>query len=150
MIKTLNKTLVIALIIISSFFPLVSFAETIAAKPFKLDYSGLVKCDGVPTPGEEDRQEKCNFAALMNMVKSTINWLFVLVVSISIVSVAYGGAMYITGVPKNIDKAHSIFKSIAYGFGIMLIAWFSVITVVNWFVTSDTQKVVNTFVNTGK
>ncbi len=32
----------------------------------------------------------------------------------------------------------------------MLVAWFAVITVVNWFATTETQKIIKTFVDTGK
>lgn len=147
MTKSINKYFSFLLLLSFFIIPAFSFAEEV---PFKLDYSGLVKCDGVIDKNEPERQKVCDFNALISMVKSTINWLFVLTTSIAVLSCAYGGLMYMTGVEKNINKAKSLFYSIGKGFIIMLVAWFAVITVVNWFATTETQKIIKTFVDTGK
>lgn len=148
----MKKILIISTLLLTLFVPAISFAQT--AQPVKLDYSGLVKCDGVVAkdidgnPLEKDRQQVCDFNALMNMVKSTINWLFFITVPIVTVFMAYAGVLYMTGTSGNISTAKKIFPSIAKGFIIMLVAWISVITVVNWFVTEKNKAVIGTFVNT--
>ena len=118
-----------------------------AVGPTTLNYSGLVKCDGVLDPNEQDRQIKCDFAALMSMVKSTINWLFLITIPILVLLLSYGGLLYMSGNKKNIDTAKSIFQSAAKGFIIMLVAWVSVVTVVNWFITDTDKEVIKTFIN---
>ena len=144
----MKKILIISTLLLALFVPAISFAQT--AQPVKLDYkSGLVKCDGVIADKsiEPDRQRVCDFNALMDMVKSTINWLFFITVPIVIVFMAYAGVLYMTGTSGNISTAKKIFPSIAKGFIIMLVAWISVITVVNWFVTEKNKAVIGTFLN---
>ncbi len=148
----MKKYLITLTIFLSLIVPVFSFAQN--AQPVKLDYSGLVKCDGVVAkdingnPLEKDRQQVCDFNALMNMVKSTINWLFFITVPIVTVLMAYAGLLYMTGTSGNISTAKKIFPSVAKGFIIMLVAWISVITVVNWFVTEKNKTVIGTFINT--
>jgi len=137
------KNILITLFIIFSIIPNLSFAQGA-----KLDYSGLVQCDGVLTPGEEGRQRICNFNALLGTVKYVINWLFIISIPIATVAFAYGGLLYLTGSQGNISTAKSIFTSVAKGFIIMLIAWVAVVTVVNWFVEKNTN--VDVFVNIPK
>ncbi len=117
-----------------------------------LDYSGFVKCDGVKAPvaDEPKRQTECDFNALLDTIKLAINWLFVITIPIVTVLFAYAGFLYMTGSQGNIKTAKSIFTSAATGFIIMLIAWFAVITVINWFITDTSKAVVNTFVDTKK
>lgn len=131
-----------------SLFPSLSFAQNEIGS--KLDYSGLVKCDGVLTKDgtEPDRQTVCDFNALLDTVKSGINWLFFMTVPIVTVLFAYGGFLYMTGVKGNMDTAKKIFQSAAKGFIIMLVAWFAVVTVVSWFVKPDSGA--DTFVNIKK
>jgi hypothetical protein len=148
----MKKYLIALTIFLSLIVPVFSFAQD--AQPVKLDYSGLVKCDGVVAkdingnPLEKERQQVCDFNALMNMVKSTINWLFFITVPIVTVLMAYAGLLYMTGTSGNISTAKKIFPSVATGFIIMLVAWISVITVVNWFVTEKNKTVIGTFINT--
>jgi hypothetical protein len=144
----MKKYLIFTILILTLISPVFSYAQ--GRDEVKLNYDGLVKCDGVVTEGEQYRQEVCDFNALMGMVKSTINWLFVITVPIVTVLMAYAGLLYMTGTSGNISTAKKIFPSVATGFIIMLIAWVSVITVVNWFISKENEAVVNTFVGSNK
>lgn len=134
--------------VLFSFIPAASFAQGTEQVP--LDYSGLVKCDGVlaSSTAEPSRQKVCNFKALMETVKSLINTLFFITVPLATVLFAYAGFLYLTGSQKNIGTAKSIFSSVAKGFIIMLIAWFAVVTVVNWFLDNAFKGTVDTFIDT--
>lgn len=127
--------------------PAVMFAQ---APP--LDYSGFVKCDGVVVgknsdgtpqpgvaskPGEEKRQEVCDFALLMETVIKAINWLFIITIPIVTVLFAYSGVLYMSGREANLKKAREIFTTVAIGFIIMITAWIAVRTAVEWFVDDD-------------
>ena len=131
MINKKLKNIIFALVLALSIIPNISFAQE------KLDYSGLVQCDGVITPGETERQRVCDFNALMETVRYIINWLFLITIPIATVAFAYAGILYMTGSPGNIGTAKSIFQSVAYGFIIMLVAWISVVTIVDWFVEKN-------------
>jgi len=147
----MKKYIIAFTILLSLVTPAFSYAQnTQNAQPVKLDYSGLVKCDGVIVDKsiEPDRQNKCDFNDLMDTVKSTINWLFVITVPIVTALMAYAGLLYMTGTQGNIGKAKKIFPTIATGFIIMLVAWVSVITVVNWFISENNKAIIGTFVNT--
>lgn len=147
----MKKYLIITFFILVSIMPNLVLAQGTKEAP-KLDYSGLVKCDGVVlTKDGKDvepyRTKVCDFQALMSTVKSTINWLFVITIPILTVILAYGGLLYMTGSQKNIGTAKSIFQSSAKGFIIMLVAWISVITVVNWFIAGADKETIKTFIN---
>lgn len=150
--KYLNNKIALFVFIFFSIVPSFAYAESV----FKLDYSGLVKCDGVVLkgadgkpldPNEQYRGTECNFAALMSMVKTTINWLFLITIPILTVLLSYAGLLYMSGSQKNIGTAKSIFQSAAKGFIIMLVAWVSVVTVVNWFISDTDKEVIKTFIN---
>ena len=114
----------------------------------RITYDGLVDCDGVvgkvldkygkPTdtakPGEEGRQQRCDFAALMRTVNKMINWMFYIAVPLATVLFAYAGLLYIRGTSGARTQANKIFTSVGIGFIIMLVAWISVRTVVGLFV----------------
>lgn len=114
----------------------------------RITYDGLVDCDGVvgrtyddkgkptatPKAGEEGRQQKCDFAALMRTVNKMINWLFYIAVPLATVLFAYAGLLYIRGTSGARTQANKIFTSVGIGFIIMLVAWISVRAVVGWFV----------------
>ncbi len=162
------KKIILSFFIVFSILPSFVLAQEGEGLPIKeevkLDYSGLVKCDGVvakdrnqisgiemgAAKGEELRQTKCDFAALLQTVKTSINWLFAIAVPLMIVFIAYGGLLYMTGSQKNIGIAKGIFLSAGKGFIIMLVAWVAVITVVNWFISDANKAVINTFVNLPK
>jgi hypothetical protein len=100
----------------------------------KLDYSGFVKCDGVVTKGEEGRQVRCDFVALMDTIVKLINWLFSISTAIAVALFAWSGILYMTGKSANISKAKSVFTSVGIGFIIMIVAWLAVYTAVKWIV----------------
>lgn len=141
----MKKTL-LTLLVVFSIIPILTFAQGTGVK---LDYSGLVKCDGVVTKSEgQDRGNTCDFNDLIGTFKSTISWLFFISVPLATTLFAYAGLLYMTGSPKNIGAAKEIFTSVGWGFIIMLTAWFLVVTAVNWFVKPGSG--VDTFVNTSK
>jgi len=103
----------------------------------KLDYSGLVDCDGVvddKNPLESERKNTCNFAALMRTVVKLINWAFYIAIPFAVVMFAWAGLLYMTGSEAKIKKAKDIFLSVGIGFIIMLVAWLGVRTVVDMLV----------------
>ena len=148
----MKKYILILFIVLFSIVPSIVPKITFAAETptVELDYSGLVKCDGVLAPKgtEPERDKLCDFNALISTVKSGINWLFMIAVPLATALLAYGGILLLTGTQKNIGTAKSIFQSIAKGFIIMLIAWVSVITVLDWFIRDTNKAIINTFVNT--
>jgi hypothetical protein len=145
------KKYIYTLLMILTLVPVASFAQATQPNTVKLDYSGLVQCDGVVNtkdPLEKDRNRVCNFVELFSMVKYIINWMFFISVPLATALFAYAGFLYMTGKEKNIGTAKSIFSSVGTGFIIMLVAWFAVVTLVSWFVSPDNLKVINTFINT--
>ncbi len=57
---------------------------------------------------------------------------------------AWAGLLYMTGMPKNISKAKSIFLTTVIGFTIMLVAWIGVRTIVDYIANGDSG--VTTFI----
>ncbi len=116
--------------------PVTTNSDTSKFSPFipKLDYSGFVKCDGVVTKGEEGRQVRCDFAALMNTIIQLINWLFGISTAVAVALFAWSGILYMSGKSGNISKAKSVFTSVGIGFIIMIVAWIGVYTAVKWLV----------------
>lgn len=136
--KTLLTTFLV-LTLMSSGVPI-----AIAQAP-KLDYSGFVKCDGVLKTGEaeKDRQNVCNFAALIDTAIKIINWMFVISIPVATALFAYAGALYMTGIPGKMGQARKIFLSVGIGFIIMISAWVAVRTFVDWFAKETSG--INTF-----
>ncbi|MDR3558682.1 MAG: pilin [Candidatus Pacebacteria bacterium] len=98
--------------------------------------SGLVVCTGAKdTANPNDNRPICNFNYFLQEGQHVINWLFVIAIPIAMVLFAYGGILYMFGTPGNRSKAKGVFTAAGIGFGIMLIAWVSVYTVVNWLTT---------------
>lgn len=97
-----------------------------------LDYSGLVKCDGVVTPGESGRTVKCNFYNLIVIINQLINWAFTLSLPVVAGMFAYAGYLHISGSESDIKKSREMMKNAIIGFIIALTAWFIVTTLVNW------------------
>lgn len=112
-----------------------------------LDYSGLVKCDGVVTPGEEGRDVPCDFNALMGMVNSVIQWIFMLTVPVFVFMFAYAGFLYMTPNPGNREKSNKMLWAALKGFAIMLIAWFAVSTLVSWVVSDEFEDTAPALLN---
>ncbi len=124
---------ILFLTLFSAILPVAYIAHAQDAPP-KLDYSGLVKCDGVINPDEADRKTKCDFAALMDTVNQLITWCFLISIPVATVLFAWAGLLFMRGTPGTIKKGKDIFTSVAIGFIIVLVAWISVRTFVDWFV----------------
>jgi hypothetical protein len=101
-------------------------------KPCTNGTCGLVVCDAVSSANGGSGQTICDFNAFLKEIRTVINWLFVIAIPIAIVLFAYGGILYILGTPGNRKKANGVFTATGIGFGIMLIAWVSVYTIVSW------------------
>ena len=140
--KKLSIILFVFLISISV-IPVISYAVTASptSTPVVLDYSGLVKCDGVvATDGSEpNRKVTCNYANLINMVNTTINWVFALSVPVVVGLLAYAGFLYMTGVEAKITQARKMMLNAVVGFAIALCAWFMVSTALKWLVNPNFQ-----------
>ncbi|MDQ5893583.1 MAG: hypothetical protein QG640_595 [Patescibacteria group bacterium] len=135
---------ILALFFVISFFtPALSLAQNFNSDgTVKLDYGGLVKCDGVVdknNPEEVARNNECDFQDLMGMVNSIIQWIFMLSIPIFIGLFAYAGFLYMTPSPGNREKSNKMLWAALKGFVIMLIAWFMVSTLLSWIV-SDSFK----------
>lgn len=132
------KKYLITFLIIFSFIPSFSFAQQLG--PTTLNYGGLVKCDGVVTGSEQDRQTKCDFNALINMANTIIKWVFGLTIPIIVVMFAYAGFLYMTPSPGNREKSNKMLWAALKGFVIMLLAWFIVSTLLKWLVNTNTES----------
>jgi hypothetical protein len=97
-----------------------------------LDYSGLVKCDGVLNPNESGRQVKCNFYNLIVIINQLVNWAFTLSLPVVAGMFAYAGYLHITGSEENIKRSRKMMQNAIIGFIIALTAWFVVTTLVEW------------------
>jgi hypothetical protein len=102
---------------------------------------GLAICTGARDPANPgDIRPICDFNYLLQEGRAIINWLFVIAIPIATVLFAYGGILYILGTPGNRKKARDIFTAAGIGFGIMLIAWVSVYTIVSWLTTGTNSS----------
>lgn len=90
---------------------------------------GLVVCTGAT---DTTGRPICSFNYLLQEGQKIITWLFLIAVPVAMVLFAYGGILYMFGTPGNRKKANGIFTAAGIGFGIMLVAWVFVYTVVNW------------------
>jgi hypothetical protein len=133
--KIKNKILFFTVLVVL-LFPLKSvFSATNTDKTFGY---GLVQCDGVLNPNEPHRQQKCNFAYLVNSINYIIYRMIAISIPLATALFAYAGFLYISGEQDKIKQAKNIFINVAIGFIIMITAWFVVVTVVNWVVDSKT------------
>ena len=74
----------------------------------------------------------CDFKAVMDQVQHLINIMLVLGVVAAIGGLCYAGYLYISGTEQNINKAKDILPKLAWGFIIMLSAWFIVYQILSW------------------
>ena len=67
----------------------------------------------------------CEFADLFTVINRIIEWIIIISASVAAIMFAYAGFLYLTaaGNTGQISKAHGIFKNVAVGFVIILIAW---------------------------
>ncbi len=113
------------------------------------DYSGLVKCDGFikdannkELPGN---YTECNLAAIVSIVQALISWFFGISGSLAALLFMYGGVLYLSNNPSNIEKAHQIFTNTALGIGIVATAWLFVKTILEFVVKPEYLSIVTTF-----
>jgi hypothetical protein len=99
--------------------------------------SGLVVCTGA---ADGTGRPICDFNYFLQEMRHVINWLFVIAIPIATVLFAYGGILYILGTASNRSKAKGVFTATGIGFGIMLIAWVSVYTIVSWLTTGSNSS----------
>lgn len=100
----------------------------------------IVVCDGPTLPASVKAKlpnggadyVPCDFNGVMRQVQHLINIMVVLGVLVAIVMFSYAGLLYISGQKAKIDKAHTIFPKIIWGFIIMLSAWFIVYQILSW------------------
>lgn len=129
------KKLILILALVFILTPVTSSAQNYNSDgTVKLDYGGLVKCDGVIDPNEPDRKRLCDFQALIDMANSIIRWVFGLTIPIFVVLIAYAGFLYMTPNPANREKSNKMLWAALKGFVIMLAAWFLVTTFLKWVV----------------
>lgn len=143
------KKLALIFLITFSLVPSLSFAAT-TTNP-ELSYKGsFVQCDGVISNNEPNRQNKCNFASLINTVKYLVNWAFVISIPVIIGLIAWAGLLHMTGKKENITKSYAIMRNAVIGFAIMITAWFIVTTLLKWILKPEFSGVVNSLVETQK
>lgn len=130
--------------------PIVSLAQNTEqySDPTKRSFR-IVICDGPRLPDstsqeiinlkEEYKKDlngkeyiPCDFKGLMLQIQHLINIMMVLGVFVAIGVFTWAGYLYITGIKANIDKAHTIFPKVFFGFIIMLSAWFIVYQILSW------------------
>ncbi len=124
------KNILIILTFIFVILPNLSLAQNSGGTV--LDYSGLVKCDGVVNPNESGRQVKCNFYNLIVIVNQLINWAFTLSLPVVAGMFAYAGYLHISGSEADLKKSRAMMRNAIIGFIIALTAWFMVTTLVGW------------------
>ena len=99
---------------------------------------GLVICTGArDASNPNDVRPICNFSYLLIEGRTIINWMFMISIPIAATLFAYGGILYMLSTSSNRKKANGIFTATGIGFGIMLIAWVSVYTIVSWLTTGS-------------
>ena len=108
--------------------PAVGFAQQLAHSP-----SGLVPCGAVSGFLDIFGATECGLCDLVKLFGNINNFLLGVTIPISIALFAWAGVMYFAagGNPKQIIRAHRIFKSVIIGFIIALSAWLVVQTVLN-------------------
>lgn len=99
----------------------------------------IVVCDGPAgaRPEGDTKYVPCDFDGVMLQIKHLINIMIILGVLASIGMFTWAGWLYISGVPANKSKAHSIFPKIFTGFILMLSAWFIVSQILSWLTTNQ-------------
>jgi len=122
--------------------PFAAYAQTVDINNPNINDSGfrLMICDGPDmsqSPGGNPTNlghtyVPCDFKALMQEGQYLINVMIILGVVVAIIGFAIAGALYITGVEKNINRAKGIFPKLGIGFILMLTAWFIVSQILIW------------------
>ncbi len=122
--RSLMKSSVVFLALFAvSMLPLVAFGQ------------GLVPCDGT-------RVNPCTFEMFITLIQNVLKYLiYTIATPIAAIMFAYAGYLYMTAGDEmgNIKKAHDIFISVLWGFGVMLIAWALVWFIITFF-TGDNSE----------
>ncbi len=127
----IRRSVVHALLFASVVFPMLAGAQ------------GLVPCDN-SLPRDANGQiipnstveNPCGFDQFIELIQRVLNYLIYIVAApIAAIMFAIAGYMYLTAGEDSgkVKKAHDIFISVLWGFGIMLIAWALVSFVLNLF-----------------
>ncbi|MEK7501695.1 MAG: pilin [Patescibacteria group bacterium] len=107
--------------------------------PFSPDFQ-LSVCDGPKDLPGIDPNKICDFKGLMTQAQFLINAMIMLGVLAAIVSLSYGGYLYITGEEGKIKQAKEIFRKTGWGFVMMLTAWFIVFQLLDWLAGNEGVK----------
>ena len=128
--KTINKFLIITLILIIFTAPILSFAQT---------STGLVRCgrvaDSTANPPRLVADPACTFDDIMNLINRVINFILTtLVIPIAAIMFAYAGVLLVTAggeVASKRTKAKEIFTNALIGLVIAVACWLIVKTVLS-------------------
>ncbi len=89
----------------------------------------------IPDPnwrGPDPNFVACDFNGAIRQIQHLIDIAMVFGVFAAVILFTFAGYLYITGKPSNIERAHSIFPKVFWGFIIMLTAWFVVFQLLSW------------------
>lgn len=104
---------------------------------YRLDKDPAQKQYFIEQFGHEPPFVPCDFRGAVIQIQYLINAMIMVGVLAALIGFSYAGFLYITGVEKNISKAHAIFPKIFWGFIIMLTAWFMVYQILRWLTPPD-------------
>lgn len=112
--KILRKILVGLMLAVFLFIPVASLV-------YAQSGAGVVQCDGPEGAGNKT----CDFNAFLETANKLIEMIIYLAASGAALLFAYAGFLYITaqGETGKISAAHAIFKNVAVGFIVILLAW---------------------------
>ena len=107
--------------------------------PFS-DKFQLSICDGPKGLAGVAPDKVCDFKGFMTQAQFLINVMIMFGVLAAIVSLSYGGYLYITGEKGKIEQAKEIFRKTGWGFLMMLTAWFIVFQLLDWLAGNEGVK----------
>lgn len=92
---------------------------------------GLVNCGQTNPDGEIPNP--CDWSDFVQMINNLISWLIGLATVVATLLFMYAGFLYLTsgGSESQTDQATAIFSNVAIGFGIILVAWMLVTSIVS-------------------
>ncbi len=111
---------------------LVIFPSFVGAADLYKTGQGLVPRCNIGNIVGTDYENSCDFDDFMEIINRLINFvLFVLATPLFAILIMYAGFLYMFdgGNEKNISQAKSIFKNAMFGYGIALVAWLVVKTI---------------------
>lgn len=92
---------------------------------------GLVNCGQTNSDGEIPNW--CDWSDFVQLINNLISWLIGLATVVATLLFMYAGFLYLTsgGSESQTDQATAIFSNVAVGFGIILVAWMLVTSIVS-------------------